>query len=387
MRKFWNMIISSTSMAILAFLGIAFAIYQTYFYERSGRLLIESIPPSKILDVRQPVGGLDITFDGKNLRENKQTLWLVNLKITNAGNAGIVKSDFDEKDPVGIVINDGEIADITAISSPDPYVSKTLEIKREKAKIIFPPIILDEGVYFSLNLLVLGDELNPPKLQAEGKVAGMRTVSINNIFSDEDTMSFSSVWSSIFKAEYWWVQIPRVIIYFFIAAFSMGIIVMTVMGVTTPFDKIKERRSKAERRRFLSTYKQDESISRTRRILSIIYEEDAKNGLLRTNEAMVVALARNELYQKLNGNIDELEIKQVIKSRYPLRYYLKEHYKYLIQKQLITFKQGSACPEISPDLKSELFDLMDSLGVEKITNADDITQKYSERAHFSDLIV
>ncbi|MNZ94788.1 hypothetical protein D3C78_1139040 [compost metagenome] len=102
---------------------------------------------------------------------------------------------------------------------------------------------------------------------------------------------------------------------------------------------------------------------------------------------MVVALARNELYQKLNGNIDELETKQVIKSRYPLRYYLKEHYKYLIQKQLITFKQGSACPEISPDLKSELFDLMDSLGVEKITNADDITQKYSERAHFSDLIV
>ncbi|MEQ0219701.1 hypothetical protein ABLV18_26080 [Klebsiella sp. CN_Kp114] len=369
MKKLWDLIISSTSMAIVAFFGVAFAIYQTYFYERTPQITIESIPPSKVLDIHQPVGGLDINYDGKNLRDNKQTLWLVNAKIINSGSAGIVKNDFDDKDPLGLIVNDGEIVDVTSVNSPDVYISKHLEISRSKSRVFFSPIILDEGVYFSLSLLILGNESMPPQIQYVGKIAGVREIQVDNILLKDKQISW---WIDIFKSEYWWTQILRAFFYMIIAVFSGAIITLMMMGIISPFEKIKLRKQKNDRRKFLSNYKQDESISRTRRVLSDIYEDESKNGLIKTNEAMVVALARGELYKKLVDCMVDNDIKEIIKRRYPLGYMLKSHYKYLIDKKLIKFKSGESCPIVVDDLQTELFELMSSLGLEIIDNIDDV---------------
>lgn len=59
-------------MAVVALVSIGIAIYSGFFYEKKATLNATISNLSPVFDVVKPVGGLDISYGGVNLREAKK---------------------------------------------------------------------------------------------------------------------------------------------------------------------------------------------------------------------------------------------------------------------------------------------------------------------------
>ena len=83
---------------IIGFLGI----YLTLFYEKKPEILFDVISNYRVYDIRENIGSLQISFEGENIKEKGLTLSLITIRIANTSRVDILKTFFDEKDPLGL---------------------------------------------------------------------------------------------------------------------------------------------------------------------------------------------------------------------------------------------------------------------------------------------
>jgi len=318
MRKLWSVLSSSSFMAILAILGVIFAFYQTFYYERRGEITVTITPPAKVLDISKDVGGLDVSYAGENLRDSKKTLWVVSATIRNDGNAEIRKGDFDENDLLGFLIDNGKIVDTPSLRTSVEYLQKNLTLNQNGNRITLAPSIIEPGDTVFVSFLVLGDEVDKPRILPLGKIAGVRSIE----FKSAEQVQRNTIFESIFNSDRWWIHPLRMIVYVISFVIVFAITVGLIASIVVPFGKIKKSKEKSIRRAKVDKYKRGETITKEARALGVLYIADGNNALIKIDQLFRALRKRSDKRGKLEKIESGDDLEKLLTEIYSLPFYM-----------------------------------------------------------------
>lgn len=318
--RLWNQAKSPGGAAFLALAGLITGVGLGVYglvAERQPSLQVATISTSRVFDVHQSIGGLEVSYQGQNLRAAKKTLWSTTISVNNPGSAGIRLTDFDARLPVTIFVANGSIVDRPVLSGAADYLLKTLTFKQEKSSLVFDPFILDPQDGVRISLLVLGEESEQPAISVTGKIAGIKSIELTSLASQNTA---PSTWARITGADAWWIHVPRAVIYFF--AFFFGLIGLAglIALISSPFTYLANRREAARRKARLSTLKivvqagQEAAFDE----ICTAYEEEGASSLEQLVRIQKTLASREELADSLRATeLPQEEVQAIAKRRFP----------------------------------------------------------------------
>lgn len=315
MKKLWHWLISSAVAGIIGIMGLILAVYTGFFYERKPELSVSVDTLSKVFDLYRPVGGLEVSYAGENLRSSKKNLWVLTATVKNVGNAEIRKGDYDEKAPLSLEIGGAVIAERPVLKTNVDYLSKNLIASSTETRVTFSSVILEAGDSFEVTVLLLGSESAKPTVSPIGKLAGIQSIAL---ITPETPSKDKSVWYQAVEATSFWVHPIRAFIYFFGAIFSLVLVGFVVVTVTSPFEWNRSRKDAAERQKRIREYRQHEELSREARFLLDQYGADGAEGLATVAKYMSSYARQRSLIETLTGKMDEREIEGIVRSTVPI---------------------------------------------------------------------
>lgn len=240
------------SFAAIAIIGCAVTVYAAFFQEKSIQIQYVITANSNVLDINTEISKLDIVYDSISLKQRKENLRIYNIKIINNGNTDILKTFFDENEPLGISIQDGEIVEkpeVTETSSP--YIQKNLKtFLRGQNKVEFSRIILERQEYFSIKILVLHQNKLTPQLMPIGKIAGQKQIKLINASEVEIEKPF---FVETFGGNIW-VQFVRFVAYII----SIVTVLFLIFIISDKLDDIK---TSAKRKKNIKDFKESKDYS------------------------------------------------------------------------------------------------------------------------------
>lgn len=316
MKKFWNWLFSPPVAGLIGIAGFVFAIYTAFFYERKPELTISVDSMSRVFDLYQPVGGLEVSYAGEDLRSSKKNLWLLTTTIKNTGNAEVRKGDYDENAPLGLNIEGAVIAEQPTLKTNTTYLEKNLKIITSDNSISFSPIILEPGDSFEITTLLLGSGSSKPSISTLGKLAGVRSIAIS---TPENPTPSKPVWQQAVDASSWWVHPVRWIIYFFGPILSIGLSIAMFEAIANPLRRIKNQRLIADRQRRIREYRQYEELGKESRYLIDEYVAKGEAGLIPVARYLKTYNRRRSLVEVLVGKLDDKEVDKLVRAATPFR--------------------------------------------------------------------
>lgn len=316
MKKIWGWLISPAVAGVIGFVGLALAIYTAFIYERKPEISISVDAMSKVFDLYRPVGGLEVSYAGENLRSSKKNLWVLTATIKNVGNAEVRKADYDDKVPLGLEIGGAVIAERPTLKTNVDYLAKNLGISVTESRLFFSPVILEAGESFEVTTLLLGSESAKPSVAPIGKLAGIKSIVLS---TPESPSPGKSVWSQAIEATSVWVHPIRWFIYFFGPFFAIGLLVALFAFVMDPFEKLKDQKKVTERQRRISDYRQYEELGRESRYLINEYVAKGRAGLAPIARYLRMYARRRALLETLTGKLDEMELEKLVRYAAPYR--------------------------------------------------------------------
>jgi len=263
---------------ILAAIFGGIALYTEFFRDVSPIIKYQVISNTRILDVKEDVGGLSIVYNNEDIRQAHKTLTVLAIKVSNEGRSAILKNYYDSASPLGFVTTTGQIIRGEVISASTPYLRENAKIRLKDQKTVeFSQVIMEPNESFITKFLVLNPENITLSVTPKGKVAGVKRITVVDQLTGEKEASFISrvVSGSI------WVQITRVPIYFFGIILAMVLIFAPVVLI---FNKIDERRKKKIVRQFKShTASKYDELNQS---IYDFYMKYSLQGLLRLRKAV-----------------------------------------------------------------------------------------------------
>lgn len=204
---------------VLAVIFGVITIYIEFFRTDEPIIQYEVIGNTSILELREDVSKLKIIYDDLDIKEQKKSLSVISFRVKNDGRKPLLKSHYDEKAPLGFIINSGKIINVEKESLSNAYLQKNLEINiQDDNKAVFSEVIIDPRDNFVIKVLILHEKVIMPEISPIGKIAGLNQIKISNLFSDEH-----SFWKDVFHGSIL-VHLIRVPVYFFGFIFSIGLI-------------------------------------------------------------------------------------------------------------------------------------------------------------------
>lgn len=316
LRSFWTAIKSPTSMAILALVGFGLAIYQGFFYEKKGELTITNDAASRVFDIHQPVGGLEISYAGENLRTSKKALWALSFTVRNSGNAEIRKGDYDDQAPFGFDFIGAEIVEMPTIKTNVQYLLQNLKISKTPNFIRFSPVILEPNDEVQVNILLLGSDTDKPRFSPAGKIAGLRSIKIN---SPDQKDSGRGVFAKVTDADSLWVHPVRSLIYGIGGLLIGSLIAVSFAGVAAPLNTLYNWKMVAKRRKEIATYKANEALDLNYRSLIEIYVLDGPAAIFELARIIETIKKRTALIVAIKNSVSLAQLEYFLPRVYPLR--------------------------------------------------------------------
>ncbi|MBA8733550.1 hypothetical protein [Chromobacterium violaceum] len=316
MKKIWAWLISPSVVGAIGIVSLVLAIYTAFFYERKPELSISVDAMSKVFDLYRPVGGLEVSYAGENLRSSKKNLWVLTATIKNIGNAEVRKGDYDDKVPLGLEIGGAVIAERPTLKTNVGYLAKNLSISATESRILFSPVILEPGESFEVTTLLLGSESAKPSIVPIGKLAGIKSIALS---TPESPSPEKSAWNQAVGATSVWVHLIRWLIYFFGAFLAIGSSVALLAAVMSPFEKLKKQRQAAERQRRVRDYRRHEELGKESRYLMDEYVAGGVAGLAPLARYLCAYTRRRSVLDALSDKLDEEELKKLVLSAVPFR--------------------------------------------------------------------
>ena len=310
-EKFWGLIKSPSFMAVVAIGGTVFAIYTAYFLEKRAELLFSVEALSKVFDVHKPIGGLEVSYAGENLREAKKTLWYLNLKVQNSGNAGVKKVDYDDLSPIGVRILGATISEIQPIQASNGYLQKNLSARRQANEIYFSPVIFEPNDAFEISMLLLSSEGQKPEIETLGVLSGAPPFRVQ---AQDTTIKSKTFWGYLFEGTVG-VHIFRFGIY---GLAFLGCVVGLTLLAASFFDRRaaeKDQWGRQRRHDLISTYKYDDNLLKEMSYLIKAFNQDGLKKLYQIEEYLNISKRRELLAGYLHSAgapINEFLINQLI---------------------------------------------------------------------------
>lgn len=237
LQKLFDSIVSKTFFALLALVGTGITIY-AFLQEKEVDLRYEIIANTNVLDFNADISKLEVTYDSTNLKETKENLRLYTIKVVNNGNKDILNEYYDDNEPLGISISSGKIIEKPEIiKTSSDYLSNNMKISNYlKGKSFFSRVILEPNEYFIVKLLVLHKVNQIPQIQALGKIAGQKTIEVINAI---DTKNEQTFFVHVFSGNIW-VQLLRLICYFFVVV----LFILIIIAISEVINTYKEKKSR-----------------------------------------------------------------------------------------------------------------------------------------------
>jgi len=226
-----------------------------FFQEKKIDLQYAIISNTNVLDIKAEVSKLDILYDSTSLKEKKENLRLVNIKVINKGSKHILKDYFDENDPLGLKIDSGKILENPEIiETSNDYLKRNIKYNLPSdCSITFSEIIIESGEYFILKLLILHKINEEPQISPLGKIAGQKEIMIKLSSEVKEEIPFLK---AIFYGNVW-VQITRLVLYFIIIV----LIVALIVYLTEKSSDIKQNK---RRKKLIKEFKQQKDYQYSR---------------------------------------------------------------------------------------------------------------------------
>lgn len=237
LKKILGVLVSPISMAIVAVISLALAVYTGFYYEKRPELVFTILSNTDVLDVKEKVGKLDISYAGESLSKASKRLRILNLRIANVGNADILKTFYDENVPLGLRVSAGEIVEVPEVTGND-YFEKNVKVRLSDARTVhFAPVIIQSGEGFQVKVLVLASLNEVPVLEKVGVLAGTKVYVLQSPESED-----ISFWSQVLGGGPL-VHTTRALIYL-----ALLISIVTILGVAIPaLSDYKDRAQKSKR--------------------------------------------------------------------------------------------------------------------------------------------
>ena len=348
LKKIWEFVKSPGPMAVLAIAGTAFGVYGTLFYERQASFAIDVLTNSPVFDLRTDVSQLGVTYAGVDLRKSSQTLRLVSVKITNTGDKDILKADFDEGEPISLVIGDGKIVEISRYSASNDFLKRRGKIQRISERALqISPVLLEKNEFMLVDFLVLADIGHTPIVGATGKIAGIKQLSLTNTPAAQKI----SVFTDTVHAETVWAQLLRGPVYFlgfFLEIVVIGIAVaipMTAVDWVITTCKQWFRRQTIQKRFF------GRQLSEVDQVCVEYFIENGTAGLAHLYKFLARIEERAKILSELPLSTSESEAKKILYIRAPVA---SKEKAYLLGKEIISVDglRIDASPEFEPGLNN-----------------------------------
>jgi len=279
---------------LIGIFGISFSIYISYFQDTNPKIRYDIITNTSIIDVKEDVGNLDITFNGNSVTKNNTTLRIITVRVTNPGNRNILKSDYDIDSPLGFSIEDGIIVEPPVlIDSSSKYLKDSLRVSVATGKVYFSNIILEKNEYFVVKVLVIADKSTIPHVVPSGKVAGVKEILVVDAETAQTDEGFLK---KVYYGNFF-IQVVRSVTYPFSLGFMIFIIVL-------PYSSITDYLGTRKRRKIISKFKQKLKVD-CGKIYELLFSYYEKNNevylsrilMLITNEQVF----KNEFRETCSG--------------------------------------------------------------------------------------
>ena len=314
MKKFLVWLVSSPVSAVIGIVGLLLGVYTGFFYERKPDLSISVDSLSKVFDLYRPVGGLEVSYGGENLRSSKRNLWVLTATIKNRGNAEIRKGDYDDKVPLGLEVTGATVAEPPTLKTNVAYLERNLTVTTESTRLLFSPVILESDDSFEVTALLLGSESAKPKIVPIGKLAGVKAISFT---TPESPSPEKSNFRQAVEGSSAWVHLIRLFIYFIATVLLFLMTGLLVVAASTPFDSLKERKQANERLTQIATYRRHEELTKEARFLIDQYVTAGPRGLAPVARYLSTYKRRRALLDALDRQLDEKTRGDLVRTSAP----------------------------------------------------------------------
>jgi len=236
--------------AVVGLVSLVLAVYFAVFYERPAEITMDVVSQTPVLDIREDVDRLDIIYRGKNLVDLHSQLTVLVVRVANTGRSSILKSAFDEDNPLGYRVVGGAIAAVPVVSAsserletltlrdglgeplgrhgrskndPEPGTldgASSLSVTKSKSEVYLPAFIFEPGEYFEHKLLIIHDTKVRPQVVSTGKIAGIRDISVR---VPGDRIDTSLSWSAVTSGSLM-THVLRLFLY-------AGLLLLAVIGI------------------------------------------------------------------------------------------------------------------------------------------------------------
>ncbi|NQW22711.1 MAG: hypothetical protein HQ475_04610 [SAR202 cluster bacterium] len=229
-----------------------------------------------VLDVRTPLQGLNITFQGADLEQDNLNLRIFTIRIRNTGTEDILQNYYADEVPWGLTVENGNVIEARLTGASTDYLKDQSIPQIEGENFVhFEKVIFENQQFFTFTILVLHTKETPPELVPVGKIAGVAEIRIVPEPIQDPGISF---FASIFFGG-WKVQIVRLLL-IILGGFA------TLIGVVASMiwlSEISERHRRSDREKIadnlLSLQKIDDS--RIRDGLKAQYVDSGASALMR----------------------------------------------------------------------------------------------------------
>lgn len=371
LTKFWGLIKSPGTMAILTIVGFAFGIWGTLFYEKRHALAFEVISNASVYDVRENLNNLQIFYAGQNLRAEKKTLRLISLRIVNSGETHISKVDYDEAEPLGFSVKNGNILETPKFIGSNSYLNRHIKPTLVNAnEVRIAPVILDAGEYIEVQTLVLTPEGIIPQISPLGKISGIKNIEVLEPFQAKSEVG---IWSQIWDANSVWIHVARAPVYGIFAILLIALFVGFLGLVAMPLQGITDSRKKRLREAKISERRLGRPLTVADQFVSEEYKNNGEQNFGRWHQTIEYISLREKFITSVEGRLDEETVKRILKTSWPIRRNILAQ----LESSNLVHRDG---PKIlvEPDLVRALNEFAEFLGL----NLHELGKVEPERLHY-----
>lgn len=236
----------SFSGFVLAAVFGALAIYTEFFRSRSPHITYDVLSNTPVLTTHEDVPALRILYKDIDTRQTRQIVSVVSVRVLNDGESDILKTFYEDRDPLGLSVTSGQILEPRVSSASNDYLRANAQCTLIGTNaLVLTPVILEPGESFVLRLLILHPDGTAPDVTPRGKVAGVRRIAVVHSFTAAQT---PSIWRAAFLGRPM-VQLARLL------AYSLGLLALllavfgSIAGISATFATRRRRRQVREFRR------------------------------------------------------------------------------------------------------------------------------------------
>ena len=302
------------------FLAIALGVvtlYDRVLADKHAQLYLDVLASTAVLDIREQLPNLEISYDGIDIREKSLSLQILTIKAVNDSTRDILKGHYDPDDPVGLRVTTGKVIRTELVEASSDYLSRNVSFDSPTNSVVhFKDVILDAHEFFVLKLLVLHPASEDISIEPVGHISGMQKIIIREPFKEVGRPGF---WIRTFTGA-WSVQLVRLVAYTLLT-------ILIVLLIAIPTSLIGETVQEVKRRRHVRDFKAATQLDLTEndeflfgRYVSIgVREVFALQDLSKNKQTLLRAYRRYERVRKRAA--EEKEVPGEVHVVYPYAFY------------------------------------------------------------------